>query len=183
MKTTKQSKIDTASGFTLIEVLVSLAVIGILATLASVILINTLRSSNKANITNEAKENMALVAEYLERDVRLANEATVISGSELRLTYNNGGVTHWFCRSGGAGNNYVSRDSSIPPIYELTMTNRDLNEGVNVSTCLFRSSGSSATERVINLDLTLNEGKGISSGPQELGVSVKETITAFTRSY
>lgn len=179
MKTTKQLKIDTASGFTLIEVLVSLAVIGILATLASVILINTLRSSNKADITNEAKENIALVAEYLERDVRLASSVSVDTITDrLTITNSDSSITIWDCESGSPGNDFISRQA--PGVVALPLTNKDSKEGVNVSRCEFRSS---ASERVINLDLTLNEGKGISNGPQEFGVSVSETITAFTRGY
>ena len=189
MKKRSEAKINTAFGFTLIEVLVSVAVIGILATLSSVILINTLRSSNKANITNEAKENLALVAEYLQRDVRSAADATYVSppcGSsctnQVTIYYTNHSVI-WRCISPGVGyNNYVTREDTGSVLGQLPVTNKDTTEGVSWSVCRFSDSGS-ANNKVISLDLTLIEGAGISSGPQEFGVKVQETITAFTRSY
>jgi prepilin-type N-terminal cleavage/methylation domain-containing protein len=176
-----------SSGFTLIEVLVTTALIGILAVLSSIILINTTRNSNKANITNEAKENLALVAEYLARDIRSASDATALSATNLRLNNPDGSWVDWFCVAGGAGvNNYIRRQltsSAGAVLINLPITNRDPLEGVSYTNCVFRHSGSLAGEKSASLEITFQEGKGISSGPQDLGVSVSQTITAFTRGY
>lgn len=173
-------------GFTLIEVLVTTAVIGILAVMSSVILINTVRNSNKANITNEAKENLALIAEYLERDVRRAVSASV-AGNVLDVINSDGTVTEWTCQPGAVNvNSFVRRDlqnSSGTSLYAASLTNRDSQEGVQWTVCQFRQSGPSDDESIITLDITLTEGARASGGPSDLGVTVTQTITAFTRSF
>ena len=158
------------------EVLVSTAVIGILATLSSVILINKIRSANKANITNEAKENLSLVAELLTRDVRESKSVTLNSSTSLQLNYSDGSIVNWTCTAPGAGaNGYVSRNA-------VTVTNKDPQEGVSYSNCLFLLSGSAGSQ-IVTLNLTLTEGAGTAGRPQDLGVTVSQQITAFVRNY
>jgi len=182
----KKTYSDRQKGFTLIEILVALAVIGILSTLSLVILVNTIRNSNKANITNEAKENLALISEYFDRDVRTAESASITAfGERMTLQYNNGKPdVVWLCKSAvGQNNGHITR--KVGSGAELPITNRDPFEGVNVYTCRFsaQTSSSFTGPTIVTFEVGLKEGVGISSGPQELKVDVYQKMTAFVRSF
>lgn len=65
-------------GFSLLEILVVVSVIGIIAGITSDIFIQIIKSSNKANIITEIKQNGDAVLNQLERIIRNAEEITAI---------------------------------------------------------------------------------------------------------
>ncbi|HEY4694370.1 MAG TPA: type II secretion system protein [Candidatus Nanoarchaeia archaeon] len=177
----KQSR-ASEQGFTLLEILISTAVVGILMVVSSAIFINTISSNNKANIVNEAKENASLVTDTLERDVRRASGTVTVTTTDAlspndTLTVNILGTPiTWRCHREVSGNNgYISRNGR-------TVTNRDPSSGVSWSTCLFSASGST-DNYLVKLDFTLTEGALSHGLGQNLRVTVNHQVSVSTRGF
>lgn len=172
----KNHKLKLNSGFTLIEVLVTVAVTGILTVMATVIFINTVRNSKKAEVTSEGRQNAALVIDRMQKDARSATSIDVTSGDQMIISAVNGDSIIWYCVAPTAtANGYISREING---IDMTATNRDTVEGVSVSTCAFSSSVPGNAE-LVTVDFLINEGVDIQTGPQEFGVSLpfKTSIT------
>lgn len=169
-------KVNKIGGFTLLEVLVTTAIIGVLFIMASAIFINTVRSANKANITNEAKENASLVIQSLERDIRNASGYTINgSGSTLTLTYVGAANVVWQCQpAAGGANAYLTRQT-------FTVTNRDRTNGVSASGCQFLPTGGSGSTVLVTLNLAFTQGSS-SGSSQDLQVLVSHTVSFSNRS-
>ncbi len=162
------------AGFTLIEVLVVVAVSGILMIMATVIFINSIRNSQKSEITAEARENAALVIDRIQRDGRLSNSFSV-SATRLIMNTSSGPVT-WDCVAPGSDNGYITRtEGSAPPI-KISVTNRDKVDGVSVATCGF-SNPPGASNTTAQVDFTLTEGRSITTPPQEYAVNLQFSTT------
>lgn len=170
-----KSAVTSTQGFTLLEVLVVTGIIGILFVVSSQIFINTIRSANKANITNEARENGSLVSESLQRDVHRASAAVVTGTTDLRLTYSDLSEIRWVCNSG-----FISRQVGAGIAY--TVTNRDETNGINVpqAKCSFTVLGSVNT--LVTLDFEMTQG-GSAGASQDSQISVQQRVVATTRGY
>lgn len=70
-------------GFTLVEVLVSIAVIAIIGTILTAIFSNTLRGSNKSQILAVIKQNGQAVLENMDKTIRNADYIICVSSSNL----------------------------------------------------------------------------------------------------
>lgn len=175
MKQNTKSKKTKNLGFTLLEVLVTTAIIGVLFIMASAIFINTIRSANKANITNEAKENASLVIQSLERDVRNASSYTVNdTGLQLALNYSGGSTVNWECKPAVVGANaYLTRQN-------LTVTNRDPVNGVSASSCDFLPHNGSGSTVLVTLKIRFTQGVG-SGASSDLQVLVNHTVSFSNR--
>ncbi len=175
----KNSFISKQTGFTLIEVLVTVAVTGILTALAAVVFINTVRNSKKAEIIAEARQNAALVIDRLQKDARGAQSLNS-AGNSLTI-FQPGGEILWQCiAQSGNNNGYITRDpdgssGARPP---LTVTNRDNVDGVSVNSCNFFSGGAT---KLSSFTFKTTEGAAVSSGPQEFGVDLDFQTSISTR--
>ncbi|MDQ3098434.1 MAG: type II secretion system GspH family protein [bacterium] len=78
--------IKNEQGFTLIEILVVIAIVGVLTGITSDIFIQIVRGSNKANVVTEIKQNGDNVLNQLERTIRNAEEITAMGGSNTSWT-------------------------------------------------------------------------------------------------
>jgi prepilin-type N-terminal cleavage/methylation domain-containing protein len=79
--------IKNQQGFTLIEILVVIAIIGILTGITSDIFIQIIRGSNKANVVTEIKQNGDNILNQLERTIRNAEEITAVGSTDTGWTY------------------------------------------------------------------------------------------------
>ncbi len=170
-------------GYTLLEILVATAVIGVLLTVSSAIFINTVLSNNKASIVTEAKENAALIQDTLERDVRGAATA-VVSGAgnvDLTLTFSSTPTVVWHCRAEAGGNNgYISRQ--VTGGTEKTLTNRDRYGGVSWSSCSFTASTGNVSY-LVRFVFSLTEGVGVHTSSPDLRVVESNQLSVTSRGY
>jgi len=176
-------------GYTLLEILVATAVIGILFILSAAIILNTIRNNNQSNITNEIRENVSLVADTFERDVRKAFSAVVsqtdptLTNDTLTLTQSDRTIT-WQCHkedTANTTNGYISRLDSTSGV-RRPVTNRDPTNGVSWNGCSFTRVGTS-DKFLINLDFTLTEGAAVHTSASEFIVSINHKVSAGNRGF
>ncbi len=72
---------NNQQGFTLIEILVVITIIGVLTGITADIFIQIVRGSNKANVVTEIKQNGDNILNQLERTIRNAEEITAMGGT------------------------------------------------------------------------------------------------------
>lgn len=167
------------SGFTLVEVLVTVAVTGILTVMATVIFINTVRNSKKAEVTSEGRQNAALVIDRLQKDARGATSLAVTGSAPtetLTITKNNGTDVSWQCVDpGGGGIKYITRDDNSGA---LTLTNRDPIDGINIEDCDFEQ----VSGTLVNFSFTVTETPSLQQAAQEYDVNLEFKTSVATRS-
>jgi prepilin-type N-terminal cleavage/methylation domain-containing protein len=80
-------------GFTLIEIVVVIAIIGIVTGITSDVFIQIIKASNKANIVTEVKQNGDSVLNQLDRIIRNAEEITAAGGKNYGQSWNSNWTT------------------------------------------------------------------------------------------
>jgi prepilin-type N-terminal cleavage/methylation domain-containing protein len=161
-------------GFTLIEMLVVIAIIAIIGTMSTQIILSVIRSSNKTNIQNEVRQNGAFVIDYLERDIRSATDATLTNATTLNLFQPDGVTIQYVCTLGNASSN-----GNITRLGQ-ELLNDDPSGGVRVQSCTFSLQPTSPI--VITVDFTLNQPHG---SPNRSDVTVTQNFrtTVSLRTY
>jgi prepilin-type N-terminal cleavage/methylation domain-containing protein len=114
-------------GFTLLELLVVTAILGILIGVSSTAFIGILRSQNKINATNEVRQNANLAIELFERDARSASNIVPQTASN-QVTLKEvdvGGDVVWACVESPGVNGKITRNTA-------SVTNEDPVDGVDI---------------------------------------------------
>lgn len=141
---------SSQAGFTLIEMLVVVAIVGVVATISTQIVLSLIRSNNKTNVQNEVKQNGSYTIDLIERDVRAATAAISTDSTNLTLTSQDGSTVAYTCGVKSSGNNGFIRRNSNP------LLNTDLNSGVAVGSCSFVIAPST-NPQLITVDFTLTQ--------------------------
>lgn len=166
-------------GFTLLEVLVSVAIIGILITVASAVFINTIRSANKANVTVEARENGSNVIETFDKDIRQATNIDSSGAPSTIIVTTVGGVITWSCTApSGSTPGFIGRQ--IGAGAALPITNKSPQNGVSVSSCGF-DVAYSTNSSLVKIKFTVSQPSGINSS--DFSVNLPFDHSVATRSF
>lgn len=166
-------------GFTLLEILVVMAILGILIGVASSVFISVLRSQNKTQVINEVRQNADLVINLIERDVRDASNLSPPSGNTLTITRDSGDII-WTCVPEGANNNgHFTRDIGSGP---ETVTNDDTLRGVSVDCTggVFDVTGS--TSFIVRVRFSMNQGVDAPTR-NDFNINLPFETTVGTRSF
>ncbi len=177
------------NGFTLLEVLVTTAIIGVLFTVSAAIFINTIRSANKANITNEAKDNASLLIEKLQSDIKdstsdlvsTTNVATPNDTLTIKPTSKLLNIV-WKCVDPATGNSYVTRNDLNTASGDLTVTNRDTVNGVSVQSCTNFFAATTANPPLVTVNVVFVQGSSAGAS-QDLTVLVRHKVSISARGY
>lgn len=171
------NKIKNTKGFTLVELLVVTAIIGILSVVSATTISNILRSQNKTTIVNEIRQNGNLLIDKFERDVRQASGVSSTSVTEIELTVD-AGTIKWAC-------------DPIAGTFErngISIINDDKLTGVRVSgppgpdTCQFTVTDPSPVgTQIVTLGFQLQQGD-LAPGKSEFEAEVLFEVTVGTRS-
>ena len=118
-------------GFTLIEMLVVIAIITIIGTMATQIILSLIRSNNKTSIQNEVKQNGSFVIDRLERDIRGSSDVTSPDSEHLNLQQADGSEISYVCIQGSSSSNGdITRGGQ-------SLLNTEAVTGVRVNNCSF----------------------------------------------
>lgn len=139
-------KLVVQKGFTLVEIIVVLAIIAILAGIVSTFLIQILIGSVKTNIVVESKETGERILSFMEKKIIGSNRATVAPGN-LGLNYPNNTLVSFNCISPGPGSNgsiqFIDTRGTIS-----YLSNRDPQTGVNIIECQFTELKKEPTQTI-----------------------------------
>ncbi len=111
------------AGFTLVEILVVMAIVAILGTVLAAIFVNTLRGSNKSQILAVIKQNGQAVLENMDKTIRGSDNvicpsiiapATSATADTLVVEKNGSYVRYRFFPFTGSSNGYIQQDYPVP---------------------------------------------------------------------
>lgn len=189
-------------GFTLIELLVVLGILAATVGAALLFLTSVLRGTNQANVTAEVKQNGQVVLDSLERQIRGALDARLLSGVEIPIGSSNalvvtgatGGFLYVACFSSvtGSANGWigtvVSSSVTAPSagLYQ-TLTNRDDITGVDVvcdssTFSVIAASAGSLNSPIVRVSFMVNQGVKAPSR-QDFLANAKFETTISLRKY
>jgi prepilin-type N-terminal cleavage/methylation domain-containing protein len=195
-----KSKLNQYKGFTLVELLVVTAVMGVLGVLSANLISSILRSQNKTTIINEARQNGNLVIDKFERDVKQSAEVCPVdpmtslpvcniiastSSTSVALTAYNGDTIVWDCQATsfkrGQGLDYAAASK---PANMMDVTNSDAVNGVAVASCSFTvlPKAGSNIPQIVTLNFFLTQGSG-APGKAEFRINEQFEVTVGTRAY
>lgn len=161
-------------GFTLVELLVVIAVMSVIGTISTDLFSSVIRGGNKANVINEVKQNGQQALDVMERYIR--NAATVSGPSTTELDLNVADQPVIFKCTGGK----ITMQVGTAPVRDLTNTNSQ--SGVKVRECAFTVTLAGTAPGVVKIDLTLDQAAADSSR-QEFKADVKLSTTVSLRTY
>ena len=176
------------NGYTLIEVLVVIAILGIMVSVSSAIFIGTLRSQNKANAVSQARQNAALVIDSFERDVRGASSITPTgSSNQITLTVASDTIV-WTCAMVAGENGRITRQRVPDPPVSVTVSTRESPSAVNIvcpgplPAAAFTVAGGGGSNQIVTLSFTVQQN--VASGARaDFGTNQSFRTTVGTRVY
>jgi len=161
-RTIKQRRIPRISvGFTMLELMVSIAVIALLSVALSQIFISTLRTNTKTEILKEVKQNGDLAMENMTRMIQNAASVTCASSQELTVQNQDGGTTTFACTSDGTALR-ISSSSGTSTEY-ITSRSVTLGSGAcDASTLAFTCQEALGDPTSVTISFDLSRTGGIS---------------------
>ena len=163
------------TGFSLIEILVVLAVFSILAIIATQGIFVTLRSAKKSEVTSRVKENLAYAMAVIERQLHNASEVTPCpNASPTRLDYTDkdGKATYFACQSVGAAGYVASGSATI----------RLTSDAVSVTSCSFScATPPPGVDAPPSVDINITAQDATTLGAE--GAQVTTSTKIYLRSY
>lgn len=119
---------NSEGGFSLAELLVTVAILGLVLTIATTFLIDLIRTKAKTEMTREVQENARYVVQRITREARWANEIVSAAPSDVTFGTASGNV-RFFLAAGGAGNQavFIEHDGSTTQLTDDKITVSNLN--------------------------------------------------------
>lgn len=148
----KHQRVD---GFTLLEMLVSIAIIAIVSVVLSQVFISTLRSNTKAEILKEVKQNGDLAVESITRMIQNAADAWCPSASSFSTLNPDGEVTTIACEDTASGARLASQ-SAAQTVY-LTSTRVSLGTTCAGSQLSVTCEGAAGIPTTISVSFQLSQ--------------------------
>ncbi|NIT04033.1 prepilin-type N-terminal cleavage/methylation domain-containing protein [Candidatus Saccharibacteria bacterium] len=160
-------------GFTLLELLVVVGLIGIIGAIAADIFVNVSRSYNKANIIAEVERNGNIALSQMVGEIRNARSATSPDAQTLDIVNASGvNVTFSFTPQTASDNGYVARNGT-------PLTDSSFASGVNVTSLVF--SLADTDPQVVSITMSLSQPLGVSSRVDfQAGTTIQTSVSLRT---
>ncbi len=161
-------------GFTLIEMIVVVAVLIIMGAILSQIFSNTLRGSNKAQVLSSIKQNGQSALDTMDKTIRQADKVVCVSltGNEI-VTFQSGTYTKFaFVAPTLLINGYIYQDNSNQPLdcstfsaNQQILTDTNLITGVSINTLggVFNVNNQAGFGDIVTIKFNVSPGLGIAS--------------------
>lgn len=142
------------TGYTLLELMIATAVVGVLAIVATSLFFSVSRGGTKVQVTAEVNQNGEIVLGTMERLIRnafLVTSCPVTEAASLSLVDRYGRDIILSCENVGTDNGYIASNSA-----------RLTSENVAVSACWFSCTEDQAGFRppLIEINFTLRQAQG-----------------------
>lgn len=167
-------------GFTLVELLVSVAVLSILGVIFLVVFSNSLRGGNKAQIVLAIKQNGQSVLETMDKTIRGSDDVVCVDLSGTTIVIGKDGVytRYQFIDPTPTDNGKIQQDNPDPEISEIScetsliepiaLTDTNTETGVSVFVrvreSFFTRNKSSGFKDVITIKFDIAQGVGVTPG-------------------
>ncbi len=156
-------------GFSLLEVLVVLAVFSLLAIISTTAVLLAVRGAQKSSTTGRVRENTDYTLATIERQIRNATEITTCNADTIIFKDQDSNQTSFSCINIGGVDSYVASGSA-----GLTAT------GISVTRCSFAcSTAIGSGPPSVSFDITATDRN--TSGPQ--GSTFTASTQIFLRTY
>lgn len=169
----------TTRGFTLIEIIVAVAIIALAGAVLSRGLLSIVQSNKRLSTTNEIKQNGGYAQRLLEGAVRSAYDVdSVCDGSVqpfLAIKREDGGSTLFECASDDAGTFIASSSGGI--VSRITSTTVSLGIDCDLRPIRFACSTSSSGKRAVSLTFTLYQPDNLVDNPDVLSQNFSMFVT------
>lgn len=133
-------------GFSLIELLVGIAIIAIVMVITSNLFLSNLKNQNKMEAQIQVKQNGNQVLQTMSTFIRNAQSITCISSSQVTIASPDGGTTLFSCNTATCASRISSGSACLTP---STLT---------LSSCSFTCSSSSGKPTTVTIQFTLTKG-------------------------
>lgn len=194
-------------GFTLVELLVVMGILGTITGASLLFLTNILKGSNQARIVSEVKQNGQTVLDVIDRQIRNAVAVDEFvpppptgASSVIRLTVllSSGGTSYIYlaCFNADMGSTpkkngwigIINSASAVPPATGLlSLTNQDPNSGINIECTpspTFDVLGSSTDSYPQVVQVSFNAKQGVEApGRVDFDASAEFKTTISLRKY
>lgn len=167
----------TKTGFTIIEILVAMGILGTVVAVGSGILVSILKGATKARILQEVKQNGNYTLTIMERMIRNARSVDSYGTDFVRITSPDGNYTVFRCC--GSPTMIASQSAT-----KLTCDNntRLTNENVRVGSCTNFITYTAGAPPLVTVNFTLTQASTTPLGPEEQA-SVDFRTTISPRNY
>ncbi len=118
-----------AAGYTLVELIVAIGLLGILAVSATNLFFSAIRGSSKVDAGTEVKQNGQFALSAMEQLIRNSLTLNSCTGTNINITSRDGKEIIFACVDVGAGSGYIASNSA-----------RLTSENVVVTSCSFACS-------------------------------------------
>lgn len=188
----------STKGFTLAEILVTMAVFAILGGMIVSIFASTLRGSNKSQILANIKQNGQAVLDVMDKTIRGADNVVCYINDPSRpatlIVVRNGAYTRYqFVSPTISANGYIFQDSPPqpepatklalealcinPPISPQILTDTNPKTGVSVGNAIFQLSAQPGSKQFVSVTLELAPGR---EAPQVIAGQIDPVIFKTT---
>ncbi|GIW69668.1 MAG: hypothetical protein KatS3mg101_0415 [Patescibacteria group bacterium] len=165
------NKMNSNSGFTLVELLVVIGLLGISIGITNDILTSLVRSYSKTQVKNELEQQANFLGLKFEREIRSANDIlTPAGGSNTLIIQKSDGTTITYFLENGV------MKITYPGPSTFDVTSRSGTGGVTVSCSSFCFTVSNTTPKTVSINMQMSPSSG--TGATFSGtVQVNTTVT------
>lgn len=174
----KNKKWKFQAGFTLLEILVVMTVVGLLGSMIVVIFFNSLRSSNKSNAVIQLRQNGNYALTQITNVVRFAKKVGApicydinpSAGKTLTVTSVDDVSTTYTCPPNASGTLTFSNGTTTSPLFDKNV--------IKVAACAFTCQQESlVTPPVIGINFLLTTGANTNASETTASLPFSTTIT------
>jgi len=180
---------EQSFGFTLVEILVVVGILGIIAVVASTIFFTTLRSSGKTKVLTTVKQNGDYALSVMERLIRDSEEVITNSDNkvcesgmkEIKLKRIDGTMVEFACLEEGTANGRIASNSARLTSSEVKVDSCSFDCSCPVAFPNCTSQGTKFYPKTVTIKFTLSQA-GATVRPEEQA-TINFQTTVSTRNY